>query len=102
MALDLTPTHRKHKTIKMRTTLDLPDDVGITLRQESAGRGGRGRAPLSLLVAEAVRAKFGETPRPSDRILDRVGDFPIVRRTHRRENIDHRSIDQALDEDDIP
>jgi len=45
----------------MRTTLDLPEDVSQTLRMESARRGGRRVAPLSRLVADAVRQTYGHT-----------------------------------------
>jgi hypothetical protein len=43
----------------MRTTLDLPPDVAHTLRMESARRGGRRRASLSILVSDAVRRAYG-------------------------------------------
>jgi hypothetical protein len=43
----------------MRTTLDLPPDVANTLRMESARRGGRRRASLAFLVADAVRKVYG-------------------------------------------
>lgn len=46
----------------MRTTLDLPDDVANTLRFESARRGGRRRAPIAALVADAVRKTYGTAP----------------------------------------
>jgi hypothetical protein len=50
----------------MKTTLELPADVALTLRRESARRGGRKAASLSKLVADAVRKVYG-TPEPSPR-----------------------------------
>ena len=43
----------------MRSTFDLPSDVTSALRRESARRGGRAKAPMNLLVSEAVRTVFG-------------------------------------------
>jgi hypothetical protein len=51
----------------MRTTLDLPDDVARTLRLESARRGGRRRAPLAALVADAVRKTYGSSGKRTTR-----------------------------------
>lgn len=51
----------------MRTTLDLPSDVARTLRRESARRGGRRHAPLSKLVADAVRAAYPAATKPAPR-----------------------------------
>jgi len=45
----------------MRTTFDLPADVTDSLRRESARRGGRAKAPMNQLIAEAVRAVFQPT-----------------------------------------
>lgn len=42
----------------MKTTLDLPDDVALTLRLESARRGGRRVASYSKLVADAIRQVY--------------------------------------------
>jgi len=81
----------------MRTTLDLPDDVARVLREESARRGGRGRASMGQLVAEAVRARFGgETL--GRRKIDLSEGFPIVRRMRADEMLDQRLIDLAMDE----
>jgi len=55
----------------MRTTLDLPTDVANTLRMESARRGGRRRASLAFLVADAVRKVYGAgTPKTRARKID--------------------------------
>lgn len=51
----------------MRTTLDLPPDVARTLRMESARRGGRKAASLSMLVADAVRRVYASGPAASPR-----------------------------------
>ena len=53
----------------MRTTLDLPADVANILRLESARRGGRSRATLTSLVADAVRKIYGP-PAPQKRKMD--------------------------------
>jgi hypothetical protein len=45
----------------MRTTFDLPADVTATLRRESARRGGRAKAPMNQLIAEAVRTVYQPT-----------------------------------------
>jgi hypothetical protein len=42
----------------MRSTFDLPADITATLRRESARRGGRAKAPMNQLIAEAVRAVY--------------------------------------------
>ena len=42
----------------MKTTLDLPDDVALTLRLESAKRGGRRAASYSKLVSDAIRQVY--------------------------------------------
>jgi len=54
-----------HKRVK--TTLDLPADVALTLRMESARRGGRKAASLSKLVADAVRKVYGASAPPPSR-----------------------------------
>jgi hypothetical protein len=82
----------------MRTTLDLPDDVGLVLREESARRGGRGKAPLSQLVAEAVRAKYGPQPGGSPRKIEQSDGLPIVSRAYAGEVLAQASIDRALAE----
>lgn len=74
----------------MRTTLDLPDDVGRLLREESARRGGRGRASMGQLVAEAVRARFGGGETLGRRKIDLSEEFPIVRRM-RVDETNHRN-----------
>jgi hypothetical protein len=51
----------------MKTTLDLPPDVARTLRMESARRGGRKAASLSMLVADAVRKVYPSPPSASPR-----------------------------------
>lgn len=81
----------------MRTTLDLPDDVGRILREESARRGGRGKAPLSQLVAEAVGARFGTGGAPSRKIGE-SGGLPVVRRSYPGEILNQAAIHRALDE----
>lgn len=82
----------------MRTTLDLPEDVGRVLREESARRGGRGRAPLGQLVAEAVRARFSGGEVVRRRTIGEDDGFPIVRRIRKGETIDQTIIDRALEE----
>ncbi|AHF90235.1 hypothetical protein OpiT1DRAFT_02642 [Opitutaceae bacterium TAV1] len=63
----------------MRTTLDLPSDVTAALRRESAQRGGRGKAPMNLLVAEAVRLAYNpEKTRLRARIVTRRGRGLVV------------------------
>ena len=58
----------------MRTTFDLPADVTDTLRRESARRGGRAKAPMNQLIAEAVRAVFQPTRNSANsRVLARPG-----------------------------
>ena len=58
----------------MRTTFDLPSDVTDTLRRESARRGGRAKAPMNQLIAEAVRAVFQPTKSSANsRVLVRPG-----------------------------
>lgn len=46
----------------MKTTLDLPEDVALTLRLESARRGGRRVASYSQLVADAIRLVYSGAP----------------------------------------
>lgn len=58
----------RHKTRFVKTTLDLPDDVAHMLRLESARRGGRKAASLTLLVADAVRKTYGAPPGRKPRI----------------------------------
>lgn len=82
----------------MRTTLDLPEDVGRILREESARRGGRGRAPITQLVAEAVLARFGSQPKRTSRKTGKKGGIPIVRRVHPGEVLDQKAIERALAE----
>ena len=43
----------------MRTTIDLPDNVAAVLRRESARRGGRAKAPMVLLISDAVLVAYG-------------------------------------------
>jgi hypothetical protein len=64
----------------MRTTFDLPSDIAATLREESARRGGRGVAPMNLLIAEAVRKTYGvrETPQTRARITGVPGRMILV------------------------
>ncbi|EIQ01929.1 hypothetical protein OpiT1DRAFT_00505 [Opitutaceae bacterium TAV1] len=64
----------------MRTTFDLPADIAATLREESARRGGRGTAPMNLLIAEAVRKTYGhrENPRARARITGIPGRMILV------------------------
>lgn len=58
----------------MKTTLDLPSDVAATLRRESARRGGRSKAPMRALIAEAVRKTYGRKGSPTAaRITARPG-----------------------------
>lgn len=58
----------------MRTTFDLPADVTDTLRRESARRGGRAKAPMNQLIAEAVRAVFQPAKNSAtSRVLARPG-----------------------------
>ncbi|MFZ4599565.1 MAG: hypothetical protein ACOYNN_13055 [Terrimicrobiaceae bacterium] len=82
----------------MRTTLDLPDDVGLVLREESARRGGRGKASLGQLVAEAVREKFGSQRGWRSRKIGRGDGMPVVRRAYVGEVLLQADIDRALDE----
>lgn len=82
----------------MRTTLDLPDDVGLVLREESARRGGRGKAPLAQLVAEAVREKFGSQRGQGSRKIGRSDGLPVVRRAYAGEVLVQADIDRALEE----
>jgi len=94
----LTISQSKHKSIFMRTTLDLPEDVGRVLREESARRGGRGSAPLGQLVAEAVRARFGGSVAAGRRKIVQSDGFPVVRRVRVGETLDQGVIDRALEE----
>lgn len=82
----------------MRTTLDLPDDVGRVLREESARRGGRGKAPLNQLVAEAVRARYGPQFGGARRKIGRSDGLPVVLRAYVGEVLDQTAIDRALAE----
>jgi hypothetical protein len=94
----LTAHPPRHKGIFMRTTLDLPDDVGRVLREESFRRGGRGKAPIAQLVAEAVRARYGVAAASAPRKIGRAGNLPVVRRAFPCEVLDEASIARALDE----
>jgi hypothetical protein len=58
LRLALDAPKQRHKSIFVRTTFDLPSDVTDTLRRESARRGGRAKAPMNQLIAEAVRMVF--------------------------------------------
>jgi len=62
--------------IKMKTTLNLPPDVARTLRMESARRGGRKAASLSMLVADAVRKVY--TAAPAGRVRARLTPGRVV------------------------
>jgi hypothetical protein len=72
----------------MRTTLDLPDDVANTLRMESARRGGRRKASLSILVSDAVRKAYGSAHLKASRrkidltagrvVIGGVADAPLL------------------------
>jgi hypothetical protein len=63
----------------MRTTLDLPADVANTLRMESARRGGRRKASLSILVSVAVRKTYGSTkPRIARRKIDLTAGRVVI------------------------
>ena len=80
----------------MKTTLDLPEDVALTLRMESARRGGRRAASYSKLVADAVRKVYaGEQTAPCQIDLEegRVvvappSENPIVRSDDVRSALD--------------
>ncbi len=65
-SLDRNPI--RHKTIFMKTTLDLPDDIAQVLRLESARRGGRKAASLTSLVSHAVRKTYGAPAAKKPRI----------------------------------
>lgn len=60
----------RHKTINLKTTLDLPPDVAHTLRMESARRVGRKAASITKLVSDAVRKTYGEPPTPKKTKID--------------------------------
>ena len=45
----------------MRTTIDLPENVAAVLRRESARRGGRAKAPMGRLIADAVLTAYGRS-----------------------------------------
>jgi len=63
----------------MRTTLDLPADVADTLRMESARRGGRRKASLSILVSDAVRRAYGSAkPKVSHRKIDLTAGRVVI------------------------
>jgi len=94
--IELTAAAARHKSIQMRTTLDLPDDVGRALREESARRGGRGKAPISQLVAEAVRAKFGHAQGAVRRQIGVKDGLPVVRRVYTSEVLSMDTIERAL------
>jgi hypothetical protein len=63
----------------MRTTLDLPSDVAHTLRMESARRGGRAKAPMNQLIAEAIRTVYQPTRGMAQaRVIARPGNGLVI------------------------
>lgn len=46
----------------MKVTLDLPEDVGLALRRESARRGGHRAVSCNELVMEAIRQVYMDQP----------------------------------------
>ncbi len=62
----------------MKTTLELPPDVALTLRLESARRGGRKAASLSKLVADAVRKVYGVASPPPQKLPLKPGRVVIA------------------------
>lgn len=81
----------------MKTTLDLPPDVARTLRLESARRGGRRIAPLSRLVADAVREVYG-SPRPPGEGIDLRPGRVVIAKCQDGPLIDSAAIHMALDD----
>jgi hypothetical protein len=82
----------------MKTTLDLPDDVSDVLRMESARRGGRKKASLSKLVADAVRMAYippSQSEEPTIQLnLGRV----IVMKPEGVSSVDRENLLDALDD----
>ena len=81
----------------MRTTLDLPTDVANLLRMESARRGGRRRAPLAALVADAIRKIYGPAgPAPRRRKIDLTPGRVIIGATADAPSLTAENVRTAL------
>ena len=80
----------------MRTTLDIPSDVALFLRRESASRGGRRAAPISGLIADAVRSYYMKPKaRPE---IDLTPGRVLVKFPRGTPKITHGETREALDE----
>jgi len=80
----------------MRTTLDLPNDVALFLRRESASRGGRRAAPVSGLIADAVRGYYMK-PKARPKI-DLTPGRVLIKFPNGTPKITHEEVRDALDE----
>lgn len=81
----------------MKTTLDLPEDVADILRTESARLGGRKVAPLSRLVADAVREIYC-APRTAGEGIDLRPGRVVVRKHPSASQVDSADIRRALED----
>jgi len=82
----------------MKTTLDLPEDVALTLRLESARRGGRRVASYSKLVADAVRQVYSSGNITQECRLELVEGRVLVHAPEAAKPVSSEDVQNALDE----
>jgi len=81
----------------MKTTLDLPDDVALTLRLESARRGGRRAASYSKLVADAIRQVYAGEAQATCKIQMKKGRA-VVSNPDKKKRVTSEDVRNALDD----
>lgn len=82
----------------MKTTLDLPEDVALTLRLESARRGGRRAASYSKLVADAIRQVYSGNPEVEECRLELQEGRVVVHAPTGSQIVTSDAVRNALDE----
>jgi len=83
----------------MKTTLDLPDDVAMTLRMESARRGGRRKASYSQLVSDAIRQVYMDGNPGGPPKVTSIPGRVVVHPADRGRKVSSEDVRLALDEE---
>ena len=82
----------------MRTNLDLPDDVLLTLRLESLRRGGGQVASYSRLVADAVRHVYSSQSITQVCRVELVEGRVLVHAPESAKQVTSKEVKNALDD----